>query len=57
MDQAASPNATARPHDQVVLNPIWVGGARHGYLYDVMLDGEIIVSRSHDPEYDAAGPC
>ena len=39
---------------KVTLQPIWVGGARYGYLYDVKLDGQTIVSRSRDPEYDAA---
>lgn len=39
---------------RVTLHPTWVGGARYGYVYDVTLDGEVIVSRSHDPEYDAA---
>jgi hypothetical protein len=36
----------------VLLRPQWV--ARVGYRYDVILDGEVIVSRSRDPEYDAA---
>src|SRR5689334_8456489 len=39
---------------KVTLHPIWVGGARYGYLYDATFDGQTIVSRSHDPEYDAA---
>ena len=39
---------------QVVLKPIWAGGVRFGYLYDVLLDGEVIVSRASDPEHDAA---
>jgi hypothetical protein len=36
----------------VRLRPEWV--ERVGYRYDVLLDGEIIVRRSRDPEYDAA---
>jgi hypothetical protein len=27
--------------------------SRRGYLYEVVLDGEVIVSSSRDPEYDA----
>ena len=36
----------------VRLRAEWIVGV--GYRYDVLLDGEIIVSRSRDPEYDAA---
>jgi len=35
------------------LRPFWIGGDKYGYLYDVILDGEVIVRRSHDPELDA----
>ena len=35
------------------LHPIWVGG-RAGYVYSVICDGQLIVSRSLDPECDAA---
>ena len=27
--------------------------SRHGYLYEVALDGEVIVAASRDPQYDA----
>ena len=36
----------------VQLRPQWI--KRVGYRYDVILDGEVIVRRSRDPEYDAA---
>ena len=35
------------------LHPIWVGG-RDGYRYSVIYDGKLLVSRSRDPEFDAA---
>ena len=35
------------------LHPIWTGG-RDGYRYSVIFQGECIVSRSRDPEPDAA---
>jgi hypothetical protein len=35
------------------LLPSWAGG-RVGYLYSVIFGGEVIVSRSADPECDAA---
>ena len=35
------------------LHPHWAGG-RAGYVYSVIYDGELIVSRSRDPECDAA---
>ena len=35
------------------LHPIWVGG-RDGYRYSVVLDGQLLVERSRDPECDAA---
>jgi hypothetical protein len=35
------------------LHPHWAGG-RAGYLYSVIYDGELLVSRSADPECDAA---
>ena len=37
-----------------LLHPVWVSGQRHGYLYHVTVDGEELVTRSHDPEYDLA---
>ena len=37
---------------QVRLKAVWVEQA--GYRYDVIFDGETIVSGSRDPEYDAA---
>ncbi|SDB20190.1 hypothetical protein, partial [Bauldia litoralis] len=36
----------------VQLKSTWV--RRVGYRYDVILDGEVVVRRSSDPEYDAA---
>lgn len=36
----------------VRLRPEWIEAV--GYRYDVLLDGEIIVCRSRDPEHDAA---
>ena len=36
----------------VVLRPEWVENV--GYRYDVLLDGEVIVRRSRDPEHDVA---
>lgn len=36
----------------VQLTPTWI--RRVGYRYDVILDGEVIVRRSRDPEYGAA---
>jgi hypothetical protein len=36
----------------VQLRAKWVKGA--GYRYDVLLDGEVIVHASRDPEFDAA---
>jgi hypothetical protein len=36
----------------VVLSAEWVENV--GYRYDVLLDGEVIVARSRDPEYDVA---
>ncbi len=36
----------------VQLRAEWVKGV--GYRYDVLLDGEVIVHRSRDPEHDAA---
>ena len=38
---------------QARLHPIWTGG-RDGYRYSVIFRGECIVSRSRDPETDAA---
>lgn len=35
------------------LRPYCVGGDKYGYLYDVVVDGETIVRRSHAPEHDA----
>lgn len=39
---------------RVTIHPKWVAGDRYGYLYDVTLDGRVIVSRSPVPGYDAA---
>lgn len=36
-----------------MLRPCWIGGDKYGALYDVVIDGERIVGRSHDPEHDA----
>ena len=36
----------------VRLKPAWIKNV--GYRYDVILDGETIVRRSRDPEFDAA---
>jgi hypothetical protein len=36
----------------VLLRPAWIKNV--GYRYDVLLDGEIIVRQSRDPEHDAA---
>jgi hypothetical protein len=33
------------------LFPIWAGG-KAGYLYNVTLDGDLILERSRDPTYD-----
>ena len=41
----------ARPID-VHLKAIWIAGV--GYRYDVLLDGNVIVRRSRDPEHEAA---
>ena len=38
---------------QARLHPLWVGG-RAGYVYSVIYDGRLLVSRSLDPECDAA---
>ena len=35
------------------LHPIWVGG-RDGYRHSVVLDGQLLVERSRDPECDTA---
>jgi hypothetical protein len=35
------------------LFPIWAGG-KAGYLYNVTLDGDLILERSRDPAYDLA---
>ncbi len=40
------------PTTFATLRPFWIGGDKFGYLYDVLVDGEVIVSRSHDPEHD-----
>jgi len=37
---------------EVRLRAEWITGI--GYRYDVLLDGEVILSRSRDPEYDTA---
>jgi hypothetical protein len=37
----------------IELFPIWAGG-RAGYLYNVTLDGELVLERSRDPETDLA---
>jgi hypothetical protein len=38
----------------IIINPICVGDDYHVGEYDMILDGEVIVSRSRDPEHDAA---
>lgn len=40
-------------HLTVELHALWTGGSR-GYRYNVNLNGECIVGRSHDPETDLA---
>ena len=30
---------------------------RHWYAYDVLLDGDLIIPDSRDPEHDLAGRC
>ena len=37
----------------IKLLPIWAGG-KSGYLYNITLDGDLIVERSRDPECDLA---
>jgi hypothetical protein len=37
----------------IELFPIWAGGTA-GYLYNVTLDGDLILERSRDPEHDLA---
>jgi hypothetical protein len=37
----------------IELFPIWAGG-KAGYLYNVTLDGELVLERSRDPETDLA---
>jgi hypothetical protein len=37
----------------IELFPIWAGG-KAGYLYNVTLDGELVLERSRDPECDLA---
>ena len=37
----------------IELFPVWAGG-RAGYLYNVTLDGELVLERSRDPECDLA---
>lgn len=39
---------------KATLIPRWAGGVRYGYLHDVEMDGELIVSRSRTPEHDFA---
>lgn len=46
-------NNTALANAQARLHPHWCGG-RDGYRYSVIFRGECIVSRSRDPETDAA---
>jgi hypothetical protein len=46
-DRKHAEDRTARLH------PHFAGG-RSGYLYSVISDGELLVSRSRDPEFDAA---
>jgi hypothetical protein len=38
---------------QARIHPHWVGG-RSGYAWSVIYDGELLVSRSTTPEFDAA---
>jgi hypothetical protein len=38
----------------IIINPICEGDDYHVGEYDMILDGEIIVSRSCDPEHDGA---
>jgi hypothetical protein len=40
-------------NEMIELFPIWVGG-KSGYLYNVTLDGELVLERSRDPECDLA---
>jgi hypothetical protein len=37
----------------IELFPVWSGG-KAGYLYNVTLDGDLIVDHSRDPECDLA---
>jgi hypothetical protein len=37
----------------IELFPVWAGG-KAGYLYNVTLDGELVIERSRDPETDLA---
>jgi hypothetical protein len=39
--------------EMIELFPIWAGG-KAGYLYNVTLDGELVLERSRDPECDLA---
>src|SRR5262245_37730764 len=48
-----SPNTNPETETQAVVIPHWIGG-RSGYVYSVISNGEVIVSRSADPEFDAA---
>jgi hypothetical protein len=39
---------------EACLHPIWIGGKRDGYVYNVIFNGKLLVERSRDPECDAA---
>jgi hypothetical protein len=36
------------------LHPDWAGG-KAGYLYSVVFDGQLLVERSHDSQFDVPG--
>src|SRR5262245_22734279 len=51
--RAGSIAAVVRPSLYARLYPHWAGG-RAGYVYSIIFGGELLISRSRDPEYDAA---
>ena len=51
--KSAVDNSSSISTTFAALRPFWIGGDKYGYLYDVLLDGKVIVRRSHDPEHDA----
>ena len=47
------PTAMPRRALEARLHPYWIGG-RSGYAWSVIFAGELLVSRSTTPEFDAA---